>query len=112
MTTIWAFDHTENEHHSFISRKIKMQEIVTFVEEESLKSFLKVLIIEKLEIIAFLQVNTAVQHTVFVHLKFNLPSEIPILFHSSSNYDFHFIIKELANEFDGQFECIGENRER
>ena len=24
----------------------------------------------------------------------------------------HFIIKELANEFEGQFECLGENTEK
>ena len=32
-------------------------------------------------------------------LKFNVPSEIPEVFHNGSNYDYHFIIKELANEF-------------
>ena len=33
-----------------------------------------------------------------------------IVFHRRSNYDYHFIIKELTNEFEGRFECIGENR--
>ena len=46
------------------------------------------------------------------NLKFKVPNEIPILFHSGSNYDYHFIIKELPNEFEGQFECLGENKER
>ena len=32
-----------------------------------------------------------------------------VVFHSGSNYDYHFIIKELANEFKGQCECLGEN---
>ena len=36
--------------------------------------------------------------------------EIPVVFQSGSNYDDHFIIKELAIEFDGQFECLGENK--
>ena len=31
---------------------------------------------------------------------------------SGSNYDYHFIIKELANMFEGKFECIGENIEK
>ena len=35
------------------------------------------------------------------NLKFNVPNEIPVVFHNSSNYDHHFIIKELANEFEG-----------
>ena len=31
--------------------------------------------------------------------------------HNGSKYDYHFIIKELAEEFKGQFECLGENTE-
>ena len=46
------------------------------------------------------------------NLKFNVPNEIPVVFHNGSNYDYHFIIKELANEFEGQFECLGENTEK
>ena len=42
------------------------------------------------------------------NLKFNMPDEIPVVFHNGSNYSYHFIIKELANEFEGQFECLGE----
>ena len=32
------------------------------------------------------------------------------MFHNGSTYDYYFTIKELAEEFDGQFECLGENR--
>ena len=46
------------------------------------------------------------------NLKFNVPNEISVVFHNDSNYDYHFIIKELANEFEGLFECYGEKRER
>ena len=38
-----------------------------------------------------------------------MPNEIPVVFYNGSNYDYHFIIKELANEFEGQFECLGKN---
>ena len=41
-----------------------------------------------------------------------MPNEIPVIFHNGSNYDYHFIIKELANEFTGQLECLGENKEK
>ena len=37
--------------------------------------------------------------------------EIPVLFRNDWKYDYHFIIKKLANEFEGPFECIGENSE-
>ena len=34
------------------------------------------------------------------------------MFHNGSTYDYHFIIKELAEEFEGEFECFGENTEK
>ena len=46
------------------------------------------------------------------NLKFNVPNEIPVAFHNGSNYDYHFIIKELAHEFEGKFECLGKNTEK
>ena len=46
------------------------------------------------------------------NLKFNVPTEIPVVFHNGLNCDYHFIIKELANEFEGRFECLGENKEK
>ena len=50
-------------------------------------------------------------HSIY-NLKFSVPNEIPVVFHNSSNYDYHFIIKELANKFVGLFECLGENTEK
>ena len=57
---------------------------VTFVENFFGESCLKVQIIRKLEIIAIILVNIEAQH---------------IVFHIGSSYDYHFIIKELANDF-------------
>ena len=34
------------------------------------------------------------------NLKFNVPNETPVVFHSRSNYDYHFIVKELGNKFE------------
>ena len=34
------------------------------------------------------------------------------VFHNGSTYDYHFIIKELLKEFEGNFECLGENTEK
>ena len=45
------------------------------------------------------------------YLKFNMPNEIPIIFHNRSKNDYYFIIKMLANEFEGPFGCIWENSE-
>ena len=38
--------------------------------------------------------------------------KITITFHNESNYDYHFIIKKLAEEFKKQFTCLGENTEK
>ena len=46
------------------------------------------------------------------YLKYKVQKEIPIVFHNGSTYDYHFIIKKLAKEFDGNFECLGENTEK
>ena len=46
------------------------------------------------------------------NLRYKVPKEIPVVFHNGSNYDYHFIIKELVKEFDGNFECLGENTEK
>ena len=46
------------------------------------------------------------------NLRFNVLNEIPVVFHNHSNYNYHFIIKELANGFEGQFECVWESTER
>ena len=44
-------------------------------------------------------------------LRYKTPKEIPIAFHNGSTYDNHSIVKQLAKEFEGQFECLGENTE-
>ena len=46
------------------------------------------------------------------NLRYKVPKEIPIVFHNGSIYDYHFIIKELVKEFEGNFECLGENAEK
>ena len=46
------------------------------------------------------------------NLRYQIPKEIPVVFHNGSTYDYHFIIKELVKEFDGNFECLGENTEK
>ena len=45
-------------------------------------------------------------------MRYKIPKEIPVVFHNGSTYDYHFIIKELVKEFDGNFECLGENTEK
>ena len=63
----------------------------------------------KSEIIVTIQEsNRGVAHTIW-NLRCKRSKEIPIRFHNDSTYDNHFIIKELAKEFDGQLEYLGVN---
>ena len=46
------------------------------------------------------------------NLNYKIPKEIPVVFHNGSKHDYHFIIKQSAREFKGNFECLGENTEK
>ena len=46
------------------------------------------------------------------NLRYKVPQKVPVKIHNGSKYDYHFLIKELAEEFKGQFECLGENTEK
>lgn len=61
------------------------------------------------------QNNTNLGTIVIIHVntvhsicKQSIPKEIPTDSHNRSNYDGHVTIKKLAEEFDGQFTCLGE----
>ena len=38
-----------------------------------------------------------------------MPNKVPVDFQNGSNYDYHFVIKELADKFEGQFKYLAEN---
>ena len=42
--------------------------------------------------------------------RYKVPKEIQIVFHNGSTYDYHFIIKKLAEEFENEFRCLGEKK--
>ena len=46
------------------------------------------------------------------NLRYRTPKDIPVMFHNGSTCDYHFIINELAKEFEGKFERLGENTEK
>ena len=47
-----------------------------------------------------------------IKIKKKYPNKIPLKIHNGSTYDYHFLIKELTEEFKGQFECLGEKTEK
>ena len=46
------------------------------------------------------------------NLRYKIAKEISVVFHNGSTCDYHFRIKDLAEEFEGEFECLGENTEK
>ena len=45
-------------------------------------------------------------------MKHSLPEEIHIVLHNRFGYDYHLIIKELAEEFEKQFTFLGQKTEK
>ena len=46
------------------------------------------------------------------NLRYKTPKKIPRVIHNGSKYDYHFIAKEAAKEFEGQFEVLVKNIEK
>ena len=46
------------------------------------------------------------------NVRYKVSNEIPVVFHNGSTYDYHFIIRQLAEEFESQFKSLGENTEK
>ena len=40
-------------------------------------------------------------------LKYNTPKEITVICHNGSSYDNNFIMRKLAEEFEGNFPFLG-----
>ena len=76
-----------------------MQKSVLFVKKNLKINMWKLKIIKKFEIIVTIHgENKGAAHSI-CNLKYSIPKKIPVAFHNGSNYDYHFIIKELAEEF-------------
>ena len=55
--------------------------------------------------------NFCKEHSI-CNLKYNGPKKIPMVFHNGSNYDYNFILRELAKEFEEKFICLGESTKK
>ena len=83
-----------------------MQQHVTFVEKQILRKLAKDKNYQKArDNCHFTGKYRDTEHSV-CSLRFDVPNQIPVVFHNRSNYDYHFIIKELANKFEGKIACF------
>ena len=46
------------------------------------------------------------------NLNSSVSKEISIVFHNGCNYDYHFMMKKLSEDFKEKFSCLGENNEK
>ena len=67
---------------------------------------------KKLGIIVIIQEKFRGATHSICNLRYKVPHKIHVKIHNGSKYDYHFIIRELAEEFKGQYECLGENAEK
>ena len=67
---------------------------------------LKIKNIVKLKIIVVILVNIEM-----LDIAYTVLNKVYLKKLLSSHYEYHFIIKELAGEFEGQCHCLGENNE-
>ena len=88
---------------------MKMQKFVILVKSKLKINIWKIKNIVKIDIIVFIQGN--IEHSI-CNLKYSGLKKISINFHNGSNYDYHFIAGELAEEFKKQFTWLGENTEK
>ena len=77
---------TKEQHEPYENIKI------CYICEKMNGNTLRIKIIIKLK-------TTVIIHAINIiyNLKYNMPKEIPLVFCNRSNYDYHFIIKELPN---------------
>ena len=87
---------------------MKMQKSVIYFFFKFENEYLKDKIIAKLEIIVNIHGNREVLCIAYV-FKIQCTENLPAVFYNGSNYDYHFIIKELAEEFKKQFPCLKES---
>ena len=65
----------------------------------------------KIKNIIKLEIIVIAAHSI-CNLKYSVPKNVPITFHNGSNYDYHCLMKVLADEVRKQSTCLAENTEK
>ena len=50
-------------------------------------------------------------HSIY-NLDYSVPKKVPIAFYNGCNYGYHFLIKEIAEQFKNQFTCLRQSIEK
>ena len=65
-----------------------------------------------LQVVGVIQVNIEMLQYSICNLKYSIPTVTTLILNNGSNYDYNFTIKDLAEEFEGKFTCLGKNTEK
>ena len=101
---------TDKENKSYEKQKVCYKCKKEFSIDENDKSIFKIYYKVKYHC-HFTRKFRGADHTI-CNLGYKTPKEIPVVFHNGSTYDYHFIIEQLAKDFNGRSECFGENTEK
>ena len=80
---------------------IRQKTSTMYIEEKTVEHFCRKLKKLGTEIINYEKKGGAAHST--CNLSYNVPKKIPIIVHNYLTYDDHFKIKQLPEEFEGQF---------
>ena len=90
---------------------MKSKKIVTFAKKDLVLMMTTIRNIKKRDHCHYTGKFREAAHSICI-LRYKTLKEIPVVFHNGFTYDCLFIIRQLAKEFDGRFECLGENTEK
>ena len=86
------------------SRKYATHAKKKFCANENEKKYQKVR-----DLCHYTQKFRAAAHSI-CNLRYKVLKEIPVVIYNGSTHDYHFIIKQLAEEFESHFKYLGEKQ--
>ena len=101
-----------NDYQKSYKKKKKEKTSTTFAKKCLNINILMIKAMAKLRTIVIMLVNIEVLCIPYVILTFSKSEEILVVFHDGLNHDYHFIIKQVAKEFEVEFNSLGDNTKK
>ena len=101
-----------NDYQKSYKKKKKEKTSTTFAKKCLNINILMIKAMAKLRTIVIMLVNIEVLCIAYVILTFSKSEEILVVFHDRLNHDYHFIIKQVAKEFEVEFNSLGDNTKK
>ena len=101
-----------NDYQKSYKKKKKEKTSTTFAKKCLNINILMIKAMAKLRTIVIMLVNKEVLCIAYVILTFSKSEEILVVFHDGLNHDYHFIIKQVAKEFEVEFNSLGDNTKK